>query len=484
MAILTDLPNELLLFVAAEVSPLDIDSFALSCKRTYGLCTDAIREHEVVRSSLPTGHMSRNNIDLLRTIFEKPNLALYPTVWGFWTGDHGYYEAPYDLLAEINAQIQRGCYTATLETNGGVVNAANLVLPLLITRLLNLQKISISAEEQPHLIETVLQIVEASYDPVLRLKEPLPLGKLREVEIDGPGHGVPAMELADIFGMIPSVRKLRIFLLHNSKPYTSSHQSHGSEVTDLALRGVTDSSFLVVLISRTRGLRNFLYDHEIYNHSAKLEPRLLVDLLKQRAGQTLTHLRLLTSDTRYGCGGGHCRDVCRNHNDLSLGSLREFATLKTLVTSVDMFIKTRGHGEYNNGTGTIQRLVSWLPASLETLVLHQGLEEWNRDDIRMLFRGFRNNKQARIPKLRLMNFMKCPDFEHLMLDGTKSACQEMGVKISYTSHLCRNKNCPLLLKQLKKWEERPWIGALEKCCQCERLPSGGTRWKQCQTNLD
>ena len=482
MAILTDLPNELLLFVIAEVSPLDIDSFALSCKRIYGLRTDALREHEVVRSSLPTGPLEIESIDLLRTIFQKPGLALYPTAWEFYTGDRGYYENPYDLLAEINTQIQRGCYTATLETNRCVVNAADLIIPLLITRLLNLRKISISAKQQPHLIETVLQIVEASYDPILRLREPLPLGRLREVEIYALGDSVFGMELAGLLGMIPTLRKLQISHVSESKPYTCSHQSHGSEVTDLALRGATDSSFLVVLISRTHGLRNFLYEHAVHDHSAKLEPRRLVDLLKQRAGQSLTYLHLLTRDTR--CGGGHCWDVCRNHNDLSLGSLREFATLKTLVTCVDMFIKTRGHGEYNNGTGTIQRLVSWLPASLETLVLHQGLEEWNKDVMRMLFRGFRNNKQARIPKLRLINFMKCPDFEHLMLDSTKSACQETGVKIGYTSHRCLNKNCPLVLKQLKKWEERPWIGALETCCQCERLPSGRTRWKQCQTNLD
>ncbi len=476
MVILTDLPNELLLFVAAEVSLLDIDSFALSCKRIYGLCTDALREHEVVRSSLPTGPKSLDNIDLIRTIFQKPDLALCPTVWDIYARLDLYYDGPDDLIAEINTQIQRSCHTATLETNRCKVNTANLVIPLLISRLLNLRKIRISAWYQPQLIETVFQIVETSYDPILRSQDPLPLGRLREVEILALGNGLVGMQLADLLGMIPTLRKLRIYHVSYPYPYTCSHQSHGSEVTDLALRGYTDSSFLVVLISRTHGLRNFAYEHQTKRNGAKLETRRLVDLLKQRAGQSLTCLRLLTSD------GGHCWDVCRNHNDLSLGSLREFAKLNTLVACVDMFIKMRGNGEHSNGTRTIQRLVSWLPASLETLVLYQGLEEWDRDVIRMLFRGFRNNKHARIPKLRLINFMECSDFEHLMLDGTKSACQETGVKIGYTSHECANMDCVLVLKQLKKWEDRPWIEALEKCCEWDSNGTG--QWKQCQTNLD
>ena len=40
MAILTDLPNELLLTVIADVSPLYIDSFVLTCKRIHSLGVD------------------------------------------------------------------------------------------------------------------------------------------------------------------------------------------------------------------------------------------------------------------------------------------------------------------------------------------------------------------------------------------------------------------------------------------------------------
>ena len=111
--------------------------------------------------------------------------------------------------------------------------------------------------------------------------------------------------------------------------------------------------------------------------------------------------------------------------------MRNFTVLKTLATGVDMFI---------NGTGTVQRFVSWLPASLETLDLYPGMKKWEADVLRKLFRGFRTNKQRRLPNLKIINFMAFPNFELGMPDDIKAACQATGIKIGYECYANKEKS--------------------------------------------
>lgn len=264
--------------------------------------------------------------------------------------------------------------------------------------------------------------------------------------------------------MVPTVRKLTVAGMSGAGPYSCPYQHRSAGVTEMILDHSVDFNYLEELVSRTYTLQRFTYIHRIHQSAAKLQPRLLAGLLRKHAGQSLVYLNLVGESqgpTPTGFWG-----QCRNHNDLSIGSIREFQIWKTLVTCVDIFVKTRGHGEIKSGTGTVQRLASWLPASLKTLILHQGLEKWDKDVLRLLFRGFQNKKQARLPNLKLINFVQFPKFELVMPDSLRAGCREMGIKIGYTSQIriCQNPKCRQVPEQLENWAGLAWIEALEKCC--------------------
>lgn len=470
MAILTDLPNELLLSIIADVSPLYIDYFLLTNKRMYGLRADVITAHNLVRTSILNKHPSLRPSDLLRSIvFEDPKLALYLLSWRIGIANPRLDENVENLVAEIDVQVSQNPYIAPRELEdceNFPSNAGDQIIPLLITRLLNLRKLNVNVFVPRYLLETVLRIVEVSHDPTLGLQEPWALGRLREAHIYAAGRSINGMELGILLAMIPSLRKLYVEGMSQGEPYTCTYQRHPSGVTEIVLGDYVHLSYIEELVGRTHALRRFTYNYETERFT-KLQLRLLVELLKQHARQSLTYLRLLSLGW---LSYSQHRNPKRNHQDLSMGSLRDFPSLKTLATGVDMFITTRGHGEYENGTGAIQTLVSWLPASLETLVLQKGLEGWDEDVLRMLFRGLRNNKPERLPNLRLIHLLEYPNFDQAMPDDLKTTYQEAGVKIGHAAHLCGNPVCNQAARQLEQWEDLPWIAELEECCQLTADP--------------
>ena len=423
MPVLTDLPTELLLSIIAEVSPLDLDSFVLSCKRLYDLRLDTVRAHNLIRTSILNECPSP---EFLCRVFEDPKLALYPLIGEFFAfRRRGSVSQPDgapisdDLLAEINMQIPRIPYTASLENAKDPYNELDLIVPLLMTRLLNLRELRLTVITEPRVLETVSNIVEASHGPTQR---PLPLGKLTEANIiAGPVMNL-GMEMTILLAMIPTLRKLKATHLVASK--ISCPHDYQSEVTDMCLDGWVDLPSIIELIRRSYRLQRFEYTLRIYYSLTKAEYRRLADILKERAGHSLQYLGLYMR-----CPQNFCRSECSKGIDMSLGSLRKFTVLKRLAACVDMFIKLRYQSKSEHETGTVQRLVSWLPASLETLDLYPGLEKWDADVLRKLFRGLRNNKQRRVPNLKIINFMAFPNFDLGMPDDIKAACQATGIKV-------------------------------------------------------
>ena len=465
MAILTDLPNELLLSIIADMSPLYIDSFVLSCKRIYGLRKDTIRAQNLVRSTLPSQWSRLQPIALLRCILQDPDLALYPLSWVFSTRNCGDHCAPEDLVAEINALVQQSPHTAHLKTNHGIDDAGDLVFPLLITRLLNLRRVRVyvSVSWSRHLLDAVSHIVETSHDPGLNSEETLPLGRLREARIDTDNQSYHAMELAVLLAMIPTLRKLQVSGLEAPEPFDRPYKYHLSEVTDMYLDGCVYPNTLTKLIMRAHGLQKFVFTHRTMCRYHRFDFRQLAETLIQRAGYSLSYLSLLTLNSA-SCIHGLCLARPRNYSDLSVGSLRGFSNLKILETCVDMFIKTHDLKRHGVGSGTVQKLIEWLPASLETLVLHQGLKDWAKGVLRMLFRGLRHTKHTQLPNLRLIIFVKFPNFDD-KLTGIKTACRESGVKLAYTKRSCPNPECRQATRLLSMWEELAWISALGDCCR-------------------
>ena len=462
MVVLTDLPDELLLSIVAGVSPLYIESFALSCKRLHGLCAELIREHDRIRSEIPTN--TNNNIrkvpfgaptyKVLRCLLQNPSLAEYPLSW-----DTDTVPWPGDLAPEIDTHTLQGPHAYLFDTENSRPDAADLVIPLMITQLVNVRKIRMSIWQAPYLIGFMSRIIETSHDPIFSLQEPSVLGRLKEVYIHAIDHPcLSGTELALLLSMLPSLRKLHVFHLFREEPYVCSQKYHDSGVTDIFLDGKIDSESIVQLIQRTKSLQKFTYAHWFTDMKVKFEPRRLLSILKKCTRQSLIFLCLVNS-----------RNLEAYPNcDLSLGSLRDFMVLKYLVTGVEMFIKTRGNSETQCGTGTVQRLVSWLPASLETLVLNGGLGVWNADILRMLFRGFRNQKQLRLPNLKRIKFLDFPMADQVMPHAIKVACRETGVAISYTLDMCANCH-PYEYRHecLQDWEDHAWIDLLGDCCGSE-----------------
>ena len=464
MAILTDLPNELLRIIIADVSPLYIERLALTCKRIYILCTDTIREHDNVRSKLPTEWPMSRPIDLIRAVFQDPTLALYPTSWEICVPNLHCWRVPKDLVPEINLQILQGPHAALLELTEYMDNPIRLVVPLLITRLLNLRRVNISIRYQMYYLKTVSRLIEAIHDPVNGSNKPLALARLTEALVGTSVDSIHGIRLAVLLSMLPSLTKLKVSCFEEPQKCNSfKYPNHRSGVKDIHLDGLFESRILKELIRRTYGLQRFTCTHVTDGCSPRMKPRYMIDLLKRNAGHTLQYLNLPT---------GSQIDICdrcssRNSIDLSLGSLRGFSLLKTLVTSVDMFIKTRGQRFHKQGSGTVERLTSWLPASLETLVLHQGLADWDKDILQSLFRGFQKRKKVRLPRLKLINFVKMTESNQVLSDDIRAACRITGVEINFNGRSCSNCNCTQMPEQLEGFLEREWIATLGRCPQLD-----------------
>ena len=486
MVVLTDLPDELLLPIVADVSPLYIESLALSCKRLYGLCAEVIHEHDRIRSELPTANpfllyeFETRAYDLLQRFFQNPSLAEYPTSWNFdnsvQTAD-----APEDLIHAINTHALRGPYAYLFDTEKFRPRVANLVIPVLITQLVNVRKIQImdsacpsrwaqdtpiNTTYAPYLIDFMSKIIKTSHNPSLSRQEPSILGRLKEAEIISLTDSLGGTELPILLSMLPTLRKLHVFRLKREGPYVCPHKYRVSGVTDMLLDGRIDSEYIVELIQRTESLHSFTYLHWINDFGVIFEPRRLLTTLKERARRSLIFLCLATSVDFYWSpdnldGYPSCRD-------LSLGSLRDFKDLRYLVTGIEMFIKTRGRSEDHRWEGTVQRLVSWLPASLETLVLVERLNEWKADTLRMLFRGFRNQKQFRLPNLKHIKFHDFYMTEQVVLNAINVACRETGVTISYTRNSCdKHGRYSYPMKCLQDWEDYDWADFSEDWCGSE-----------------
>ena len=109
MAVLTDLPNELLSSIIDDVTPLHIESFALSCKRIYHLCMHQIEGHDVVRSRLA----GLREGELLSAVLSDPRIALYPKFLKFESARH--WDTSLESVAEIERKPGRISYKMFLE---------------------------------------------------------------------------------------------------------------------------------------------------------------------------------------------------------------------------------------------------------------------------------------------------------------------------------------------------------------------------------
>lgn len=463
MAKITDLPTELLLYIMAGLSPLENDSFVLSCKQFYYVGIDTIQAQNLVRGRLPSCLLGSDPADLLRSILQDPEMTVYPLSCSFFTPDpKTYVNVPLDLFTEISLQIAQCLHPGFPTVIASGHEAADMIIPLLITRLLNLRRLRLFGFSPPYLLNTISCIVDASHRKGRSVEEHLALGRLTEVSINARGQKIDALHLTVLLSMIPTVRKLNVSHLVHEEPYRFPYQSHGSAVTSLCLDGCVDPSFVKELIMSARDLQSFEYTHLTDFLTRKIVFRRLSAILLHHAGASLRHLSLLTAEGGNWKNGLRVRSP-RHYADLFLGSLRGFRNLKTLITGVEMFIRTHDSDPRGIGIRKVQNLVSCLPASLEALVLHKASEKWDKDVLNKLFRGLRGKKHPRVPNLKLIDFVDFSDFDHVMPPVVKVAWRELGIKIGYTLHRRQKLHWRQVCQQLNMFEELPWVAVLGTC---------------------
>ena len=466
MVKLTDLPNELLLCIMAELSPLYIDSFVLICKHFYYLGIDTVQAQNLARSKLPSCVLGSDPADLLRSIIQDPDTTVYPLSCSFLTLDRGSPHAtfPLDLFTEINLQVAQSPHPGFPTVIDTGTKAADMIIPLLITRLQNLRRLRLFGFCGRYLLNTISCIVEASHHMSRSINEPLALGRLTEVNINARKEKIDSLHLTVLLSMIPTVRRLNASRLVHEEPYSFPYPLHSSSVTNLCLDGCVDPSFVKALITITHNLQSFHFTCLTENLTQDIVFRRLPEILLEHVGASLLHLSLLTEDCE-NCVHGLCVRSPRKYADLFLGSLRRFHNLKTLTTGVEMFIRTHDFDSCGIGTGMVQRLDLCLPASLEALVLHKRLDKRDKDILDKIFRGLRDKKQARLAKLKLIDFVDFSDFGQVMPGIFKVTCRELGIKIGYTLNRRQKLHERQVLQQLRMFEELPWIAVLGKCYQ-------------------
>ena len=471
MIILTDFPGELLLKIIRHISPLYLDHFLLSCKQMYALRVDTVNEHQIIRSNL--ARMS--SCDLLKLALSDADTALYPTfielesVDGPRLSDHVMMVNNAQALTEI---FTRSCYSGNPRPD--------LAVPVLLTQLLNLRRLDITVGVSPYLIAIVTRIVSAIHRPSVVSQEPTALGRLTQVTIRaGLSYGrytyqgaLHVTQLASLMAMIPTVRKLKVFAAGHCQ-YTSPSPGYLSGVTELYLSGPIDSVFLEDLIGRTVSLKVFTCYYEtsgLMGCQTNFAPRRVVQDLAASASHSLVHLSLIVRPLSFIPGD---YDERRYRRGLLLGDLGMFGLLTTLRTSIDMLTMTpRTGGDHATRyprTRKIQNVMKVLPPSLETLVLDEGQKAWHEDDIDWLLEDLTEWKEWEDGNLKLVNFANCADFEEYLSDETKDACHSAGVKLGYSMYCGEGEGCDQMFERHGNWEERPWIKALERCCEDQNL---------------
>lgn len=460
MAILTDLSNELLLKIIADVSPLYLEFFLLSCKRIYRLGSKTIYEHQVIRNSL----YELEPCNLLEEISSDAGKALYPTS---------------ARLSSFCVDIQDPKFDPNAQSLKDFIlyewyeSRQNLAIPLLLNLMLNLRKLEITIGHSPFLIKLARQIVEANYESTSTAQKPLALGRLAEVDIHACCDSDPCcgeksvnhtVTLSGLLAMIPTVKKLKLSAIHRS-PYICTHLYHCG-VTELSLHGAFDSTFLEDLVGRTGSLTKFKYLYET-SVKANFMPQRVVQLIQQVAGDSLLYLNLTVRPDEFGQSDDLLRQF---RKDLFIGNLDDLTALKTLRTSVDLLIKTchlsGNHAQNYAKKGTVQivqSLKSILPLHLETLELEKGLKPWGADTIERLFEDITDWKESETARLNLVNFAKCLDFEELLSSETEIECQTANVKLGYSSCIAAQWYDHVFKYDIP-WEERPWIEAVK--CDC------------------
>ncbi len=238
--------------------------------------------------------------------------------------------------------------------------------------------------------------------------------RLRRVGLFGDHHqcGETLAVLAK-FAEIPSVRMicgLHVFGTC-SEDWRWPSDSFRSSIEEMHFECSTiDASLLDKFLQSTDALKTFYYDHDDFLQCPpEFAPRRIIFNLGLNAQKTLESLTLVNLS-----GTGWCIDEDEGGFVVSLD---DFLVLRHIAIDCSIFIDAKD-------TNDVFPLVDMLPASLETLELYSPGKD---TDLAALFRGLRDLREKRLPRLRAISLQSVWDVSQEI----RSDCKVLGIQLAF-----------------------------------------------------
>lgn len=192
-----------------------------------------------------------------------------------------------------------------------------------------------------------------------------------------------------------------------SDPFCSSIEEMHFECSAI------DASILDKLLQSTDALKTFYYDHDDFlNCIPDFEPRRITFNLCSNAKKTLESLTLVNLS-----GTGSCIDEEERGFAVSLD---DFLVLRHIAIDCSIFIDAED-------TNNVFPLVDMLPASLETLELYSPGKD---TDLPSIFRGLRDLREKRLPRLRSISLQFVWDVWDFSQD-IRNDCKMLGIRLAF-----------------------------------------------------
>ncbi len=431
MAMLLDLPNELLLQVLDSATPTGMVSFATSCKRVNKLAQDNLTLHQqrIVKYQDVTlwgcfRHQDQPHpIILLRDICKDWRVAYYAKslvieccgrdqnlMDSYWEGRSQASliaqdaETVESILPEITIPVRK-MLSVALRWDEAKVNdvldmtkhgARGAILGLLLVSLPAIKSISFNDYVwRDRLWIDSMQSITDQQDPHSAGSEPKFLMEVSELNLDDQkeGHSVGMSCSVVPFVILPSLRVIRGVSIssasYNEYSFDGHHGRGPSHVTEIDLqRSSLDAERLGGMLGYMPALKRFRFDQGRHNDiSGGAEPGSIINGLLACASSSLESLSLTGATAHSG----------RNARDIK-GPLKDFKVLKNIHLPSSVF---RTYNKLFSEPRDIPRLVDVLPASIETVRLDGDI---NTGATALLLTGLPEGKADFLPKLKEIVF--------------------------------------------------------------------------------
>ena len=377
MARLSNLPLELMRLIIRHITPYDIESLTLSCKRIFDLGYDDLSRHRALKQKPKTWYCGTADstppceaTQLLMQMLEDPLAAFYLREISLddeWLHFPDYADLDTALPEDLQVLYSEGIISRVKESVsrimpqdevtdwlhnvqfGAEVPGPSILFPLLLLPL-NLLTLDLEFRSHNHWYSY------ATLCCIMEMKGPgAPLSRLRHAEIHSFSEPMD-FKLITLFAALPSIISIRGSGIHTSWTYADPDTKLAPRSSNLRELVLTDSSInansLIGFLESFKALRSFTY-HRLWSEKLNINRKRIFDPyrlccgLRASAGSTLESLNILSDaeDEDY------------------MGDLRCFENLRHLHTEVQLLLS----GPISCCASTC--LARALPPKLETLAL-------------------------------------------------------------------------------------------------------------------